>query len=191
MPLPSFESVRAAAGRLRGVAHRTPVVTSRTLDELTGSQAFLKCENLQRMGAFKFRGAYNRIVQLDRPARDTVDVGVNEGAMRERLITFVSEQADLIGYAGCTHSADGQSTGDEVWKDDLVKVLACPNRLRGVADIAGTLVPIVAHLLYRNFIQFPLDHPHPIAAGRPHRRVRRTEYRNHRHTGGSRKMRDA
>jgi hypothetical protein len=44
--------------------------------------------------------------------------------MRERLITVVSEQADLIGYAGCTHSAYGQSTGDEVWKDDLVKVLA-------------------------------------------------------------------
>ena len=56
--------MRAAADRLRGVAHRTPVVTSRTLDERTGAHAFLKCENLQRMGAFKFRGAYNRIAQL-------------------------------------------------------------------------------------------------------------------------------
>jgi threonine dehydratase len=60
----AFADVVSAAGRLRGVAHRTPVVTSRTLDGLTGSSAFLKCENLQRMGAFKFRGAYNRIVQL-------------------------------------------------------------------------------------------------------------------------------
>jgi threonine dehydratase len=60
----AFEDVVAAAERLRGVAHRTPVVTSRTLDERTGSRAFLKCENLQRMGAFKFRGAYNRIAQL-------------------------------------------------------------------------------------------------------------------------------
>ncbi len=54
----------AAAARLRGVAHRTPVVTSRSLDARTGATAFLKCENLQRMGAFKFRGAYNRIAQL-------------------------------------------------------------------------------------------------------------------------------
>ena len=59
-----FADVVAAAGRLRGVAHRTPVVTSRTLDARTGASAFLKCENLQRMGAFKFRGAYNRIAQL-------------------------------------------------------------------------------------------------------------------------------
>ncbi len=59
-----FADVAAAAERLRGVAHRTPVVTSRTLDERTGARAFLKCENLQRMGAFKFRGAYNRIAQF-------------------------------------------------------------------------------------------------------------------------------
>ena len=60
----TFADVRAAAERLRGVAHRTPVVTSRTLDERTGTRAFLKAENLQRMGAFKFRGAYNRLAQL-------------------------------------------------------------------------------------------------------------------------------
>jgi threonine dehydratase len=60
----TFDDVRAAAERLRGVAHRTPVVTSRTLDARTGASVFLKCENLQRMGAFKFRGAYNRIAQL-------------------------------------------------------------------------------------------------------------------------------
>jgi threonine dehydratase len=62
--------VRAAAERLLGVAHRTPVVTSRTLDARVGAAAFLKCENLQRMGAFKFRGAYNRIAQLT-PAERT------------------------------------------------------------------------------------------------------------------------
>lgn len=59
-----FADVQQAAQRLRGVAHRTAVVTSATLDERTGAKVFLKCENLQRMGAFKFRGAYNRIVQL-------------------------------------------------------------------------------------------------------------------------------
>jgi threonine dehydratase len=60
----TFADVADAAQRLRGVAHRTPVVSSRTLDARTGASAFLKCENLQRMGAFKFRGAYNRIAQL-------------------------------------------------------------------------------------------------------------------------------
>jgi threonine dehydratase len=57
--------VRAAAARLDGVAHRTPVVTSRTLNDLTGCEVFLKPENLQRGGAFKFRGAYNKIASLD------------------------------------------------------------------------------------------------------------------------------
>lgn len=56
--------VTAAAGRLRGVAHVTPVMTSRTLDERLGAEIFLKCENLQRMGAFKFRGAYNAMSLL-------------------------------------------------------------------------------------------------------------------------------
>jgi threonine dehydratase len=54
----------AARQRLESVAHRTPVVTSRTLDQRTGARVHLKCENLQRMGAFKFRGAYNTIVQI-------------------------------------------------------------------------------------------------------------------------------
>ncbi len=69
----------AAAERLRGVAHRTPVVTSRTLDARTGAAAFLKCENLQRMGAFKFRGAYNRLVQLDAAARARGVVAFSSG----------------------------------------------------------------------------------------------------------------
>ncbi len=61
-PLPvTFADVQAAAKRLAGVAHRTPVLTSRTADALTGAQLFFKCENLQRMGAFKFRGAYNAL----------------------------------------------------------------------------------------------------------------------------------
>jgi threo-3-hydroxy-L-aspartate ammonia-lyase len=60
-----IDDVRAAATRLDGVAHRTPVLTSRTLDQRVGAQVFLKAENLQRMGAFKFRGAYNAVSLLD------------------------------------------------------------------------------------------------------------------------------
>ncbi len=59
-----FDDVAAAAKRLAGVAHRTPVLTSRTADEATGAQLFFKCENLQRMGAFKFRGAYNALARF-------------------------------------------------------------------------------------------------------------------------------
>ena len=60
----SLTDVRAAADRLAGVAHRTPVLTSRTLDERVGAQVFLKAENFQRIGAFKFRGAYNAVSRL-------------------------------------------------------------------------------------------------------------------------------
>ena len=62
--LPTADDVRAAAERLRGVAHRTPVMTSRTLDDRLGAHVFFKCENLQRGGAFKFRGAYNAVSLL-------------------------------------------------------------------------------------------------------------------------------
>src|SRR6476646_4790060 len=60
----SFDDVREAAARLKGVAHRTPVLRSRTLDELVGAEVYLKCENFQRVGAFKFRGAYNAASRL-------------------------------------------------------------------------------------------------------------------------------
>ncbi|MFL5539979.1 MAG: threo-3-hydroxy-L-aspartate ammonia-lyase [Longimicrobiaceae bacterium] len=62
--LPTADDVRAAAGRLRGIAHRTPVLTSRTLDGVTGATVFLKCESFQRGGAFKFRGAFNAVSKL-------------------------------------------------------------------------------------------------------------------------------
>jgi threo-3-hydroxy-L-aspartate ammonia-lyase len=62
----SLDDVRAAAARLTGNIHRTPVLTTRTLDELTGATVLLKAENLQRAGSFKIRGAYNRIAQLSR-----------------------------------------------------------------------------------------------------------------------------
>lgn len=57
-------SVAAAASRLAGVVNRTPVITSRTLNSLVGQEVYFKCENFQRVGAFKFRGAYNAICQL-------------------------------------------------------------------------------------------------------------------------------
>ena len=60
----TLADVEAAAQRIEGVAHRTPVLTSRTIDALVGARVFLKCENFQRIGAFKFRGAYNAVCRL-------------------------------------------------------------------------------------------------------------------------------
>lgn len=59
-----FDQIRAAAHQLHGYAHRTPVMTSHTLNDICGAEVFLKCENFQRIGAFKFRGAFNVISQL-------------------------------------------------------------------------------------------------------------------------------
>jgi len=80
-----LDDVRGAAARLDGVAHRTPVVTSRTLDERTGARVRLKPENLQRVGAFKFRGAYNAVAQLDPAERARGVVTASSGNHAQAL----------------------------------------------------------------------------------------------------------
>src|SRR5438874_404828 len=75
----SLADVRQAAERLRGIANHTPVVTSRTVDALVGAQVFFKCENLQRGGAFKFRGAYNRLAALTAEQRARGVVAFSSG----------------------------------------------------------------------------------------------------------------
>ena len=87
--LPTYGDVVAAAERLEGVAHRTPVLNSRTADARTGSKLFFKAENLQRAGAFKFRGAYNAIARLSSEAK------------RRGVVTFSSgNHAQALAYAG-------------------------------------------------------------------------------------------
>ena len=67
MTLPiSIDDVHAAAARIEGVAHRTPLLRSRTLDARVGAPLGLKAENLQRAGAFKFRGAFNAVAAINR-----------------------------------------------------------------------------------------------------------------------------
>lgn len=77
--LPTFDDVAAAAGRIAGHAHRTPVMTSHTADTEVGAQLFFKCENLQRMGAFKFRGAYNALSRFDARQRKAGVVAFSSG----------------------------------------------------------------------------------------------------------------
>jgi len=79
MPTSTYQDVIAAAERLEGFAHRTPVFTSRTLDAETGAQVFIKCENLQRGGSFKFRGAFNALSQFDPQQRKAGVVAFSSG----------------------------------------------------------------------------------------------------------------
>ncbi|MBZ5558281.1 MAG: threo-3-hydroxy-L-aspartate ammonia-lyase [Acidobacteriia bacterium] len=89
LTLPTFADVESAARQIAGVAHRTLVATSRTVDARTGATVFFKCENLQRGGAFKFRGAYNALSRLSADER------------RRGVVTFSSgNHAQAIALAG-------------------------------------------------------------------------------------------
>jgi len=79
LTLPTFADVQAAAGRLQGHAHKTPVITSRTVNEELGAEVFFKCENLQRMGAFKFRGAFNALSRFSPEQRRAGVVAFSSG----------------------------------------------------------------------------------------------------------------
>jgi threonine dehydratase len=92
----TYADVEAAVARLDGVAHRTAVATSRTLDARLGARLFLKCENLQRGGAFKFRGAYNALSRLDAAERARGVVTFSSGnhaqavALASRLLSIAA-----------------------------------------------------------------------------------------------------
>jgi threonine dehydratase len=85
----TFDDVARAHERIKAKAHRTPVLTSSTIDMLTGATVFFKCENLQRMGAFKFRGAYNALSQL------------SPGQKKQGVVAFSSgNHAQAVALAG-------------------------------------------------------------------------------------------
>jgi len=79
LTLPTYSDVQAAAARIQGYAHRTPVLTSRTINDEIGAELFFKCENLQRMGAFKFRGAFNALAKFDERQRKHGVVAFSSG----------------------------------------------------------------------------------------------------------------
>lgn len=83
--IPTFDDVQTARVRISGVAHHTPVFTSRTMDARTGATVFFKAENLQRAGAFKFRGAYNAIAALDARSRKNGVVAYSSGNHAQAL----------------------------------------------------------------------------------------------------------
>ena len=88
-PLPTYADVESAAQQIAGVAHRTPVATSRLVDDRAGAHLFFKCENLQRGGSFKFRGGYNALSRL------------SAEEARRGVVTFSSgNHAQAIALAG-------------------------------------------------------------------------------------------
>ena len=145
-PLPvSFADVSAAADRLAGVAHRTPVLTSRHADTVSGGQLFFKAENLQRIGAFKFRGAYNALSSLDDSARARGVLAYSSGNHAQA----VSLASSLLGIpativmpedAPATKLAATRGYGAEVvlydrYKQDRVEVASQLARERNLTVI--------------------------------------------------------
>ena len=143
---PSFVDVEAAAWRLAGVAHRTPCVTSRMLDELLCVHVALKAEGFQRMGAFKFRGAYNAIAQLSDERRGLGVVTTSSGNHAQA----VALAASLLGAsatilmpsdAPASKRAATEGYGATVIEYDRYR----DNRDRLLAELAGELKASVVH----------------------------------------------
>jgi threo-3-hydroxy-L-aspartate ammonia-lyase len=156
MTLPiSFDDILAAQARLRGVAHRTPVVTSRTADTRTGAQLFFKCENLQRMGAFKFRGAYNALARLTPQERARGVIAFSSGnhaqavALSARLLrmpaAIVMPHDAPASKIAATRAYLPEVSGAEVVLYDRYREDREAIGRRLAAERGGTLVPPYDH----------------------------------------------
>ncbi|BAT51738.1 Pyridoxal-5'-phosphate-dependent enzyme, beta subunit [Nostoc sp. NIES-3756] len=151
----SINDIQAAGQRLAGVAHRTPVLTSRTVNDRTDSEVFFKCENFQRTGAFKFRGAYNALAQLS-PAQKEKGVLTFSSGNHGQAIALAGKLLNIPTTivmpddAPTVKQTATKSYGAEVIlynrqqtnREELAQNLA--------SDRALTLIP-------------PYDHPHVIA----------------------------
>jgi threonine dehydratase len=105
MPVaPSFDDVAAAAERIRGHAHRTPVMRSRMLEEELGVEVWFKCENLQRMGAFKFRGAFNALSRFTPEQRRAGVVAFSSGN-HAQAIALAARLLDIPATIVMPHDA--------------------------------------------------------------------------------------
>lgn len=155
LPAPTYDDVLAAAARIGTHAHRTPVMRSRRVDAETGARVVFKCENLQRVGAFKFRGAYNALARFTPGQRDAGVVTYSSGnhaqavALAARLLgipaTIVmphdapsSKVAATVGYGAEVVRYDRHAED----REEIGRALAVERGL--------TLIP-------------PYDHPHVIA----------------------------
>ncbi len=152
---PTYEDVLRAEQAIAGVAHHTPVLTSSTADAMTGATLFFKCENFQRMGAFKFRGAYNAIRSLDPTQRRAGVLAFSSGnhaqaiALSARLLgvkaTIVMPADAPAAKLAATRDYGGEVITYDRFREDRAALA------RRIADERGlTLIP-------------PFDHPMVIA----------------------------
>ncbi|MGH8294730.1 MAG: threo-3-hydroxy-L-aspartate ammonia-lyase [Steroidobacteraceae bacterium] len=154
MPV-TFADIEAAAGRLDGIAHRTPVLTSRTADARADGKLFFKCENLQRGGAFKFRGAYNAIATLTAEQRVHGVIAYSSGnhaqavALAGRLqgvaTTIVMPKDAPAAKVSATREYGGDIVYYDRYTESREEICATLARERGL-----TVIP-------------PYDHPQVIA----------------------------
>ena len=153
--LPTYDDVAAAARRIEGHANRTPVLTSRTVDEALGVKVFFKCENFQRMGAFKFRGAFNALAQFDARQRQAGVVAFSSGnhaqaiALAARLLgmpaTIVMPHDAPASKVAATQGYGGKLVFYDRYTEDREAIGTRLAEQQGM-----TLIP-------------PYDHPHVIA----------------------------
>ncbi|EDY43472.1 threo-3-hydroxy-L-aspartate ammonia-lyase [Streptomyces sp. SPB074] len=153
--LPRYQDVVAAAARIEGVAHRTPVLRSRLLDELTGAEVHFKCENFQRMGAFKFRGAYHAISRLDADRRAAGVVAYSSGNHAQA----VALAARLLGVEATIVMPE------DAPESKLAATCGYGGKVVLYDRYAGDPSPIAAELAERHGLAFvpPFDHPDIVA----------------------------
>ncbi|MDY4389102.1 threo-3-hydroxy-L-aspartate ammonia-lyase [Pectobacterium aroidearum] len=153
--LPTFDDVVAAAERIAGYANKTPVMTSRTVNDVFGAEVFFKCENLQRMGAFKFRGAMNALLQFSDEQKAAGVVTFSSGnhaqaiALSAKLLgipaTIVMPHDAPAAKVAATRGYGGNVVEYNRYTEDREQIG------RDLAEKHGlTLIP-------------PYDHPHVIA----------------------------
>ena len=155
MEIPTYSDVLDAAERIRGVAHKTPVMTSRTANVMTGAELYFKCENFQRMGAFKFRGAYNSIAQFTEAQRKHGVITYSSGnhaqaiALSAKLLgvkaTIVMPIDAPAAKVAATKGYGGEVILYDRYKEDREEIGSRLSQERGM-----TLIP-------------PYDHPHVMA----------------------------
>ncbi|HEX6705979.1 MAG TPA: threo-3-hydroxy-L-aspartate ammonia-lyase [Albitalea sp.] len=151
----SYDDVAGAHERLAGIAHRTPVMTSATANERSGATLFFKCENLQRIGAFKIRGAYNAVAQFTPEQRERGVITFSSGNHGQAIALaahLLGVEAVIVMPADAPEMkvAATRGHGGEVVRYD--RYAEDPNAVvqRFVAERGMTFIP-------------PFDHPHVMA----------------------------
>lgn len=153
--VPTFADIQSAATGLAGVAHRTPVATARSINARTGAEVFFKCENLQRAGAFKFRGAYNTLSRLppDERLRGVVTFSSGNHAQAVALAGRLLNIPCVIVMPSDASPVKRQAT--EAYGGEILTY----DRDRGDREAIGRKLSVERGLR----LVPPYDHPHVIA----------------------------